>query len=364
MNAAKKIYGSKSRREKEAQEFKEKIILREETEEILSLIHEKKKEIDVEHQRIATLFIESNTKQSLLKDYINYINKKIFSGTTEINKQIETKAEDIEKAIVELQSKMQIVIKYTKSEMDHQITQKFKDAEKRQRIKMLNKIEEGNDIIRNLNHMRLELEQLKIEFEEMNTKCEKYIEQNEKLKVTLGDQKSDNKNLEKKLNQIIKENQELKMKYNKEFNIKEKKIDDNIVSDNSNKDKEDNLKRTNKANFNYLYYNQTFNVDNNTDRKNHYEYNVYPTSVENAIYNNNKSSQSLNIAFNALKDSQENFHLSLLTNSSLHNNTNNINNPFVASISNNLNDSFDEPMNSENFLTNNYFTDENLKRKK
>ena len=132
----------------------------------------------------------------------------------------------------------------------------------------------------------------------------------------------------------------------------------------NNKDKEDNLKRTNKANFNYLYYNQTFNVDNNTDRKNHYEYNVYPTSVENAIYNNNKSSQSLNIAFNDLKDSQENFHLSLLTNSSLHNNTNNINNPFVASISNNLNDSFDEPMNSENFTTNNYFTDENLKRKK
>ena len=240
MNAAKKIYGSKSRREKEAQEFKEKIILREETEEILALIHEKKKEIDFEHQRTATLFIESNTKQSLLKDYINYINKKIFSGTTEINKQIETKAEDIEKAIVELQSKMQIVIKYTKSEMDHQITQKFKDAEKRQRIKMLNKIEEGNDIIRNLNHMRLELEQLKIEFEEMNTKCEKYIEQNEKLKVTLSDQKSDNKNLEKKLNQMIKENQELKMKYNKEFNIKEKKIENNLISDNSNKDKEDN----------------------------------------------------------------------------------------------------------------------------
>ena len=132
----------------------------------------------------------------------------------------------------------------------------------------------------------------------------------------------------------------------------------------NNKDKEDNLKRINKANFNYLYYNQTFNVDNNTDRKNHYEYNVYPTSVENAIYNNNKSSQSLNIAFNDLKDSQENFHLSLLTNSSLHNNKNNNNNPFVASISNNLNDSFDEPMNSENFLTNNYFTDENLKRKK
>ena len=232
MKSTKKIYGSKSRREKEAQEFKEKIILREETEEILSLIHEKKKEIEIERQRIATLFTESNTKQSLLKDYINYINKKIFSGTSDINKSIESKAEEIEQAIVELQSKMQIVIKYTKSEMDHQITQKFKDAEKRQRIKMLNKIEEGNNIIRNLNHTRLELEQLKIEFEEMNTKCEKYIEQNEKLKINLSDYKSDNKNLEKKLNQIIKENQELKNKYNEEFKPKEKNLEGNDVINN------------------------------------------------------------------------------------------------------------------------------------
>jgi hypothetical protein len=69
----------------------------------------------------------------------------------------------------------------------------------------------------------------------------------------------------------------------------------------NNKDKEDNLKRTNKANFNYLYYNQTFNVDNNTDRKNHYEYNVYPTSVENAIYNNNKLIQINHIQIKVLK---------------------------------------------------------------
>ena len=238
---AKKIYGSKSRREKEAQEFKEKIILRDETEEILSLIHQKKKEIDIERQQIATLFIESNTKQSILKDYINYINNKIFSGKTEISKSIETKAEDIEKAIEELQSKMQIVIKYTKSEMDHQISQKFKDAEKRQRIKMLNKIEEGNDIIRNLNNMRLELEQLKIEFEEMNTKCEKYIEQNEKLKVDLSDQKSDNKNLEKKLNQIIKENQDLKNKYSKEFKQRGKSFDENVINDNNNSNRDNNV---------------------------------------------------------------------------------------------------------------------------
>jgi hypothetical protein len=210
---SKKIYGSKSRREKEAQEFREKIALREETDEILLLIQQKKKEIDIEKQRIATLFIESNTKQALLKDYISYINKRIFAGSAEIDKNIESKAESIEKAIVELQSKMQIVIKYTKSEMDHQITQKFRDAEKRQRMKMLNKIEEGNNIIRNLNHMRLELEQLKIEFEEMNTKCEGYVQKNDKLRIRLNDQKSDNKNLQKKLKEIQKENKELEIKY-------------------------------------------------------------------------------------------------------------------------------------------------------
>ena len=265
---AKKIYGSKSRREKEAQEFKEKIILRDETEEILSLIHQKKKEIDIERQQIATLFIESNTKQSILKDYINYINNKIFSGKTEISKSIETKAEDIEKAIEELQSKMQIVIKYTKSEMDHQISQKFKDAEKRQRIKMLNKIEEGNDIIRNLNNMRLELEQLKIEFEEMNTKCEKYIEQNEKLKVDLSDQKSDNKNLEKKLNQIIKENQDLKNKYSKQFKQRGKSFDENVINDNnSNRDNNVNDNFSNKSEKDQDVYSSREEENKNNDIK-------------------------------------------------------------------------------------------------
>ena len=272
MNAGKKIFGSKSRREKEAQEFKEKIMLRDETDEILSLILEKKKEIDFERQQIATLFIESNSKQSLLKDYINYINQKIFSGSTEISKSIEKKAEEIEEAISELQSKMQIVIKYTKSEMDHQITQKFKDAEKRQRIKMLNKIEEGNDIIRNLNHMRLELEQLKIEFEEMNTKCEKYIEINEKLKVNLSDQKSDNKNLEKKLNQIIKENEELKIRYNNEFQGKQ--IEEDNITNNSNENNNNKMKKE-----------QYIIIDKNEDQKNMENIN------KNKVQNENKSKE-------------------------------------------------------------------------
>ena len=274
---SKKIYGSKSRREKEAQEFREKIRLRDETDDILILIQQKRKEIDIEKQRIATLFIESNTKQALLKDYISYINKRIFAGSADIDKSIETKADLIEKAIAELQTKMQIVIKYTKSEMDHQIMQKFRDAEKRQKLKMINKIEEGNTIIRNLNHMRLELEQLKIEFEEMNSKCEKYIQRNEKLRINLNDQKSDNKNLQKKLKEIQKENEDLEIKYkkieNKEMNEKEKNEssfeDKNSEgSPENNKSKKEEEKRNNKENQINNNDNLKRNINKTEEKKN------------------------------------------------------------------------------------------------
>ena len=277
----KKCYGSKSRREKEKKEFYEKISLREETKEIYQIISEVKKEIEYEKQRTAKLFIESNTKQALLKDYIAFINKRIFSGSSSIDsnienkddinkktKEIEDKAYDIEKAIEELQKKMQIVIRYTKSEMDHQITQKFQDAEKRQRTKMLRKVEEGNSIIRELNHTRLELEQKKIEFEEMNTKCDILKQQCEKLKIRRNDLESDYKNLQKKLEEIQKENEDLKVKYktnmsknseqeeqNEEENseTKELKKSNNEIKIEESKD-EINDETQNKKNNNNEYY--------------------------------------------------------------------------------------------------------------
>ena len=304
---SKKIYGSKSRREKEAQEFREKIILREETDDILLLIQQKKREIDKEKQRIANLFIESNTKQALLKDYISYINKRIFAGSADIDKTIESKAETIEQAIVELQSKMQIVIKYTKSEMDHQITQKFKDAEKRQRLKMQSKIEEGNNIITNFNHMRLELEQLKIEFEEMNTKCEKYIEKNELLRIRLNDQKSDNNNLQKKLKEIQKENEDLMVKYKKvePDDINEKESDEHnessydIPDKNNSNNSENNNDNNNKSG--------EKNEDNKSQEKNEEEKEENDNNNDNNDNNENKNIINVNEE-KILKESIKAFH--------------------------------------------------------
>ena len=140
----------------------------------------------------------------------------------------------------------------------------------------------------------------------------------------------------------------------------------NSLSEKKNiKDKDDSSKRINKANFNYLFYNQTFNIDNNHNR-NKIEYNVYPTSVENAFNkNSNKSLNPFNFIVNN-KNKDEYYHLSLLANPSMksNNQNNNINNSFSFFNNNKINDSIDEQMKPINTINNNFYTDTNLKRKK
>ena len=123
----------------------------------------------------------------------------------------------------------------------------------------------------------------------------------------------------------------------------------------------DESKRLNKANFNYLYYNQTFNIDNNT--KNTNEYNVWPTSVENAISNNKKKlSNPFNLVFNNnIKNNEDKYYLSILSSSNNNiNNNNKINNSFCSY---NSKDSQDVQMKPE-IIRNNFCTDFNLKTKK
>jgi len=145
----------------------------------------------------------------------------------------------------------------------------------------------------------------------------------------------------------------------------------NNKSNNNYNHKEDIKRRTNKANFNYLFYNQTFNFDNN---KNNNELNIFPTSVENA-FNNNRGNIINPIFFdnnNSLL--QQNNHIALLTNPSLNNNLNNYNNKndkdncFIRNNlfdNNNINESEDEQMKPNSPLRTNIIQGNlNLKRKK
>ena len=118
----------------------------------LSLFQKKAKAIELFNQMkekkdtrisIEDILFYDNTEKVIQLEYLKIA----------VNKLIKEEEPEKISILIEKINKSGVIcdeIDYNKSEMDHQITQKFKDAEKRQRIKMLNKIEEGNDIIRNL----------------------------------------------------------------------------------------------------------------------------------------------------------------------------------------------------------------------
>ncbi len=238
---SKKLFGSTTRRIKEAQEFIQKISIREETEEIMKHILNKHKEIENERNLIAGLYIHSNEKQALLKKYISYLNAKMYETNIDINPNIKVLSVDIQKQISELQEKMKLAITYSKKEIEQEIEEQFKEAEENQQNKMIEQIQKGNQIIKNFNHSKFELDQIKIFFEETNLYCEKLKKMNDKLKINLDNVKSDNLNLTKKLEEVKEENEKIQIEYDKINNNLFKELNQDFISD----ENESNLSKNN-----------------------------------------------------------------------------------------------------------------------
>lgn len=228
---SKKIFGSTTRRIKETQEFIQKISIREETEEIMKHILNKHKEIENERNLIAGLYIHSNEKQALLKKYISYLNAKMYETNIDINPNIKVLSVDIQKQISELQEKMKLAITYSKKEIEQEIEEQFKEAEENQQNKMIEQIQKGNQIIKNFNHSKFELDQIKIFFEETNLYCDKLKKMNDKLKINLDNVKSDNLNLTKKLEEVKEENEKIQFEYDKINNNLFKELNKDLISD-------------------------------------------------------------------------------------------------------------------------------------
>ena len=238
---SKKIFGSTTRRIKETQEFIQKISIREETEEIMKHILNKHKEIENERNLIAGLYIHSNEKQALLKKYISYLNAKMYETNIDINPNIKVLSVDIQKQISELQEKMKLAITYSKKEIEQEIEEQFKEAEENQQNKMIEQIQKGNQIIKNFNHSKFELDQIKIYFEETNLYCDKLKKMNDKLKINLDNVKSDNLNLTKKLEEVKEENEKIQFEYDKINNNLFKELNKDLISD----ENESNLSKNN-----------------------------------------------------------------------------------------------------------------------
>ena len=148
-------------------------------------------------------------------------------------------------------------------------------------------------------------------------------------------------------------------------------LDEKTKNNNINYYKEEIKKKPNRANFNYLFYNQTFNSDNNS--RNNNEQNVFPISVEEAFNNNtNRLNNPFNsIIHNSNSYNEQNNHIAILSNLSLNNSANNYNNNYhirnnlLNSNNNNSGDSQDEQMKPNSPLRTNIFPGSiNLKRKK
>ena len=226
----KRIFGNKSRRLRDKQEFLDKIKLKEDTDYIYLKCNDKKKEIEVQKNEIADVFIKSNTCEELLRKYVMLINAKIYDTSVEIDNRIEKLAREILSQIEEIQIKIQKVIKYTKLEMEKEIEERFNEAERRQQEKMIQKVNEQNQMINNMNHTRYELDLIKIQFEETNIQCNKLNKINEQLKIDLDTVKSDNINLKKKLNEVEQSNAQIKEEYFTLFNTN----NNNDINNNNN----------------------------------------------------------------------------------------------------------------------------------
>jgi len=278
--STKKVFGSTSRRIKETQEFIEKINLRDETDEIMNHILKKQKEIEKEKNLIAGLYIHSNEKQALLKKYISYLNAKMYETNIDLNPNIKILSKEIQDQITELQNKMKMTISYTKKEIEQEIEEQFKEAEKNQHNKMFDLIQRGNEIIKDFNNSKFELDQIKIFFEETNLYCDKLKRLNEKLKINLDNVKSDNLNLIKKLEEVKEENEKIQFEYNEKINNNlNKELNKDLISESKS-----NLSSNNNNN-NFYSSNSldNLNINNNINNNNIENTNSFLYSPKNLI---------------------------------------------------------------------------------
>ena len=108
--------------------------------------------------------------------------------------------------------------------------------------------------------------------------------------------------------------------------------------------REDSKKKPSKINFNYTFYNQTFNYDNNININNNSQ-NVFPTSVESLFNNNNK---------NIFASEGYNNGNSIYTGNNFNIETFGNNSPIINNINNNnFSDNLNSNINKNSFFFNN-----------
>ena len=174
--------------------------------------------VEVHNNELLTHFIKSSTKEAHLKEYIDSLTNKLFEGdlkyATDFDKKVCAIHSEIIQTIENIQEKVKKEIEKTKSDMEKELSERFAEAEQRQKQLMNVKVEQQKKVFDRMNNTKAELEKIVKNFSATNRLCEKLDKENENLKLELEISKNLNNLLEKQLLKLQKENNKIEIDYN------------------------------------------------------------------------------------------------------------------------------------------------------
>lgn len=207
----------KTKKLKDHEEYILKTNIIAESAKLKNKLSQTQKKISSLNNEIGNKFIKSEIKESELKKHISSLNSKLYSSSlvnNEMNEKIEILHGEIMEMISIIQEKVRNQINYTRLEMEKEVSEKFNEAERKQKDLMNQKMEEQKKVFDRMNYTKGELEKIRKKFEETNIQCEELCKKNEMLKVKLDTSKKTNDSLEQKLVLLQKEHNKVEKDYN------------------------------------------------------------------------------------------------------------------------------------------------------
>ena len=197
----------KGKSQKKLQDHEEYMVKKEliiENEKLGKQLKDLNVKVEQKNNELLTHFIKSSTKETHLKEYIDNLTNKLFEGdlkyATEFDKKVCEIHSEIIQSIENIQEKVKKQIEKTKAEMEKELSDRFADAELRQKQLMNVKVEQQRKIFDRMNNTKSQLEKIVKNFSATNKICERLDKENENLKIELDISSNLNKMLEKQLN--------------------------------------------------------------------------------------------------------------------------------------------------------------------
>ena len=189
--------------------------------------------VEQKNKELLTHFIKSSTKETHLKEYIDSLTNKLFEGDLRYATDFDRKVCEIHSEIIQtienIQDKVKKEIEKTKSDMERELSERFAEAEERQKHLMDVKVEQQKKVFDRMNNTKAELEKIVKNFSATNRLCEKLNKENEKLKLDLEISSNINNLLEKQLLKLQKENNKIEEDYNE--------IGENLIEENKSNER-------------------------------------------------------------------------------------------------------------------------------